>query len=241
GGAPAMLERALEARRSAAGEGPVSVVNLAYNNEGSYSVKFTLQDYAYLDYDLVSLHSGYNDLILDPGANRSVYRHDSPVFRATGYMPILPLFLREKVSSWAYGDAGASYRDSRGERVTVFRPGLARAATARALEAALAVGASLDRQLGRFSSAREAPESLTPKTVDPPASGCPPPWANYCRGLFDAVDYALAGGKRVLVVTEPYLPGTARSLHVYQQTVMAASVERAYGGNLRVKYVNMGA
>src|SRR5712692_1639505 len=67
-----MLQRALETKRQAAGEGPVTVVNLAYNNEGSYSFKFTLRDYSYLNYDLVSLHSGYNDLILDPDANLSV-------------------------------------------------------------------------------------------------------------------------------------------------------------------------
>src|SRR5260370_19636425 len=74
------------------GEGErVSVVNLAYNNEGAYSFRFTLADYLYLDYDIAILYEGYNDLMGDPRApNFSVFRHESPVFRVTGYLPILP-------------------------------------------------------------------------------------------------------------------------------------------------------
>src|SRR5256885_5434399 len=65
-----LLERSLRARSSR----PFSVVNLGYNNEGAYSMKFTLQDYAYLDYDLACLYEGYNDLIGDPrGPNLSVF------------------------------------------------------------------------------------------------------------------------------------------------------------------------
>jgi len=242
---PAMLQRALETKRQAAGEGPVTVVNLAYNNEGAHSFKFTLQDYAYLDYDLVSLYSGYNDLILDPDANLSVYRHDSPVFRACGYMPILPVFLREKASSWVYGDIAVGYREVDGKRITAFRPGIVKAATAGAFRAAEAVASSLDRQFGRLAAESRPTAAIasqaSPSSSSGPASGCPYPWANYCRGLFDAVDYTLARGKRVLVVTEPYLPGAARSLHVYQQRVMAEALERTYFANSRVKYVNLGA
>jgi hypothetical protein len=247
---PAVLQNVLAVKRREAGEGRVSVVNLAYNNEGAYSFKFTLQDYAYLDYDIVSLHSGYNDLIPDPGVNQSVYRHDSPVFRTTGYMPILPLYLREKTSSWLTGNIEAGYRDARGERATVFKPGLARAATAGALHAVAAIGASLDRQFGRLaadsstvsqrSSSTGGPTRETPLAADEPRRGCPHPWVNYCRGLFDAIDYALAHGKRVLVVTEPYLVSAARSLHVYQQRVMAEAVQWTYGSNPGVKYVNAG-
>jgi hypothetical protein len=210
------------------------VVNLAYNNEGAYSFKFTLQDYAYLDYDVVSFHSGYNDLILDPNANRSVYRRESPVFRAVGYMPILPLVLREKASAWLYGDITAGYRKARGEQVPVFRPGVASAASAGVVKAVASVGPSDNRPV------EPVPAQSAPVTGVAPARGCPYPWQNYCRGLFDAVDYALGNSKRVLVVTEPYLPGTARSLHMYQQTVMAEALQRVYGNNPRVRYVNGG-
>ena len=40
-------------------------MNLAYNNEGAYSFRFTLGDYLYLDYDLAILYEGYNDLMGD--------------------------------------------------------------------------------------------------------------------------------------------------------------------------------
>src|SRR6266487_351877 len=77
----------LESKFRSGGE-RVSVVNLAYNNEGAYSFRFTLADYLYLDYDLAILYEGYNDVMGDPrGPNLSVFRHDSPVFRVTGYLP----------------------------------------------------------------------------------------------------------------------------------------------------------
>lgn len=233
---PAVLQRILQAKFSETARGPVSVVNLAYNNEGAYSFRFTLRDYAYLDYDIVSLHSGYNDLMGDSHINSAVYRHESPVFRATGYMPILPVVLREKASSWLYGDIGAGYRDSGGERVTVFRPSLAKAVGARALETAVAIGASLDRQVSRL-----VPESMPATANRNSTTGCGSPWASYCRDLFEAVDHALSRGKRVLVVTEPYLVGAAGARHVSQQTAMTDAFRLAYGSNPRVKYVNMGA
>jgi hypothetical protein len=250
---PAALQRLVQEKRRerrrdqprnqlhAANAAPVTVVNLAYNNEGAYAFKPTLEDYAYLDCDIVSLHSGYNDLTPDPEINRSVYRRDSPVFRATGYMPVLPVVLREKTASWLYGDIDTGYRQARGERVTVFRPGFARAAAAGALNAAAGIGASLDRQLGRLAAASAPPPNRQADRLSHGDTACPHPWTNYCRSLFDAIDYALAHGKRVLVVTEPYLPGAARSLHVYQQRVMAESLARIYGRNPRVRYVNTGA
>src|SRR5262245_16701138 len=81
---PIYLERDL---RTKTRSDQFTVVNLAYNSEGAYSFKFTLRDYAYLDYDLAILFEGYNDLSVKQ--NTSVFRHDSPIFRTTGYMPIL--------------------------------------------------------------------------------------------------------------------------------------------------------
>src|SRR5262245_23695031 len=98
---PAVLEQKLKASASR----PVSVVNLAYNNEGAYSFKYTLQDYAYLDYDLAVLYEGYNDIMggsvggptngRGEQPNLTVFRHDSAVFRLTGYLPIVPIIVRE--------------------------------------------------------------------------------------------------------------------------------------------------
>jgi len=126
---PAVLERELTGRTA----GPFRrfrVVNLGYNNEGAYSFKPTLQDYASLRYDVACLYEGYNDLMGDSGPpNVAVFRHDSPVFRLTGYMPIFPIVFKEKAASMiAGGDPGALYRSS---SQTVFRPPLATRAAMR--------------------------------------------------------------------------------------------------------------
>ena len=108
---PAQLERKLIER-----DPRFRVVNLAYNNEGAYSFTYTLQDYAYLKSDLIVLYEGYNDLMGDPdphsphdAANRSVFRHESPIFRLTGYLPVFPIIFREKASILLYGDTRAAY------------------------------------------------------------------------------------------------------------------------------------
>src|SRR2546427_6644265 len=67
---PAALERSLKA----SAPGPQwSVVNLGYNNEGAYSFRFTLEDFAYLEPDVVILYEGYNDMIGDDGPNTSLF------------------------------------------------------------------------------------------------------------------------------------------------------------------------
>src|SRR5689334_6958548 len=106
---PAILEQSLRRRVHS----PVfTVVNLGYNNEGAYSFKATLDDYAWLGYDLALLYEGYNDLSLDR-TNTQVFRHDSPVFRLTGYLPIFPIIFREKAAAMVGGgDAAAFYRNT---------------------------------------------------------------------------------------------------------------------------------
>src|SRR5262249_51743368 len=89
---PAVLERPLRRRALSA---TFTVVNLGYNNEGAYSFKTTLNDYAWLRYDLALLYEGYNDLS-QMRPNLQVFRHESPVFRLTGYLPIFPIIFREK-------------------------------------------------------------------------------------------------------------------------------------------------
>jgi lysophospholipase L1-like esterase len=227
---PAVLARGLDAAKP----GGYSVVNLAYNNEGAYSFKFTMQDYAYLHVDLALLYEGYNDLIGDPrGPNLQVFRHESPIFRATGYLPIFPIVFKEKAAVMLYGgDVGALYRD---QTKTVFRPGLAARTGAEALNAAAEFGQSLERQLGRVTA--EPPRRI----VDVAATGCKYPWQEYCRSILEAVQYSLANGTRVLVVTQPYEAGAElRKRHQEQQAEMAAMLTRRFGGDPRVAYVNLG-
>lgn len=229
---PAQLEKKLNARLPP-GVSHVIVVNLAYNNEGAFSFTFTLDDYKYLDYDIVCLYEGYNDMTADPmKPNTSVFRHDSPVFKLTGYLPIFPVAFREKAGALRYGgDVSAFYKSVRGEPITtVFRPGLANRTAAGALDATAAIGESLERQLAKVTE--EPPRAV----VGGDSSGCKYPWGNYCRSMFTAVDHALAMGKRVLVITQPYIGDS----HVDQQSTMAAALARRYQGNPRVRYANAG-
>ena len=53
---PALLQQKLNEVEP--GGAAYTAANLAYNNEGAYSFKYTLRDYAYLDYDLVDSMRG---------------------------------------------------------------------------------------------------------------------------------------------------------------------------------------
>jgi hypothetical protein len=229
---PSVLERNLSGRAV----GPFhrfTVVNLGYNNEGAYSFRFTLNDYRWLRYDLAILYEGYNDLMGDPKApNFSVFRHDSPVFRLTGYLPIFPIVFKEKAAAMLTGTTATMYRDP---PKTVFQPQLATKAAAEVLIGAAQVGQSLERQLGRMTAepARRIDE------LD--STGCRSPWQEYCRFTMVAVDFALQHGAQVLVVTQPYGAGpTFRARHSDQQSEMATMLERRFGGNPHLRYVNFG-
>jgi hypothetical protein len=227
---PARLESKLNG-----GDHPTSVVNLGYNNEGAYSFRFTLADYLYLDYDAAVLYEGYNDLMGNAGLNLSVFRHESPVFRVTGYLPILPLVFREKAASILYrGDIGQMYDQLRTGKKVVFKASVADRAKAGVLNVTADVGDAIERQLGRISP--QAP----PSVASPEASGCPQPWAEYCQSVVTAVEFGLQHGKRLLVVTQPYLADKAGVRHLEQQQAMAHALWRRFGSDRRVAYVNAG-
>jgi len=227
---PARLNRKLDGRSAR----PIDVVNLGYNNEGAYSMRFTLSDYAYLQYDLAVLYEGYNDLNQPPEKpNLSAFRRDSPVFRSTGYLPIFPMIFKEKAAAMLHGgDAGALYRES---DKTVFRPSLAQRAAAGALNATAGFGQSVERQLDAMTA--EPPRQV----VDANAMGCLPRWRSYCRSMYEAVDYAVGAGKRVLVVGQPLLTDkNDRRRHAEQQRELEGMMSRFFGGNPRVRYFGLG-
>ena len=227
---PANLERTLNASR------PFSVVNLGFNNEGAYSFLPTLRDFEYLDYDLVVLYEGYNDMPGDEGPNTSVFRRNSAVFRLTGYFPILPLYLDEKAMLLRYGgDLGAAYAADRGEAPkTVFRPNIAARTSATALDTVARVTNSLGAQLGRLSKV-EAPAYARVSRI-----GCSFPWVNYCESVHAAVRYALAEGKRVLVVGQPRMSGTVTAAHAKQQKMLGSMIASEFGSEPRARYVDLG-
>lgn len=227
---PANLERTLNASR------PFSVVNLGFNNEGAYSFVPTLKDFEYLDYDIVVLYEGYNDMPGDEGPNTSVFRHNSAVFRLTGYFPILPLYLDEKAMMLRYGgDLSAAYAADRGETAkTVFRPNMAARTSAAALDGVAKATNSLGEQLGRLSK-DTAPGFARVSTI-----GCSFPWINYCDSVHAAVRDVLARGKRVIVAGQPRMSVPVTAAHAKQQHMLGEMIRHEFASEPHVAYVDLG-
>lgn len=222
------LQRDLQARNPS---GRFTVVNLAYNNEGAYSFVYTLKDYASLRYDLAILFEGYNDLRDEP-PNTSVFRHQSAVFQATGYLPIFPLVFREKAAALLHGDTASLYPLYRGDK-TIFRPPWIRRTSAAVLRGSADIGEALEREFSGFSPHTSAAEDVSKST------GCAHvPF--YCQSIAKAVDLVRANGRQVLVATQPYMLGSTRARHVLQQEEMAAMLVRRYRNDVNVRYVNLG-
>jgi lysophospholipase L1-like esterase len=226
---PAQLEKRLNEKQAARSR-HISVVNLAYNNQGAYSFKFTLDDYAYLNYDVVCLYEGYNDLAGDDQPNLSVFRHDSPVFAWTGYLPIFPLIFSEKAAALRRGGEAGTV-----DRKTVFGPSLADRAMAGALETTVSASRLLEEQFGHRSDGGAQP------AIDGAPDGCEHPWSHYCRSVFEAVDRTIGRGASAVVITQPYLTGSVGERHRAQQQAMSSALLRRYPNNPRVQYVNLGA
>ena len=221
---PAVLEELLNQGRDLT-DGKVSVVNLAYNNEGAHSFRFTLKDYEYLNYDAVLFYSGYNNL---SDLNMSVFRHNSPVFRLTGYLPLLPVVMREKALSLRYGgNLEAAYLNEK----TVFQPNLVDRAAATALETANSISASLQRQL-----TERLPESESVFTdLGHTAPSCSY-WRRYCGEMAEAVKFVLDRDKLALVVTQPY----RSERHREQQTLLGAFLHEQFRRAPKLHFANLG-
>ncbi len=225
GSFPYLLEGRLNERGTPRG-GRFQVVNLAYNNEAAYAFRFTMEDYEDLDFDIAVLYEGYNDLGDEPRSQ--LFRRESPLFRLSGYMPIVPLIFREKALAMLYdGDINRGYR---GEK-PVFRPGLAAETTGRALEAAAATAELLERQLGRLTRNGSGTIIATPN------AGCKDRWRHYCGAVFDAITWARARDIEVLVGTQPYISDR----HVDQQNALAGLLKDRFASDPGVAHVNLGA
>ena len=86
------LERNLQQRWRVGFRGiPVTVANLAAVPDDAGSFRQTLADYEYLGYDIVCFYDGYNSLT--SSLDQEGWRRRSPVFRRTGYLPMLPFLL----------------------------------------------------------------------------------------------------------------------------------------------------
>jgi lysophospholipase L1-like esterase len=220
----AALERRLRERHP-----NTRVINLGFIAEGSLAFVPTLESYEYLDYDIVCLYEGYNDVLGDAEPNRVMLRHGSPVFRLTGYFPVLPLVLREKAGTLMHGSVAAAYQGGSAP-LKVFRPGLANRAAAAAMETTATVAETLDSQLGRFSE----------KDMSRPheGTGCAAPWETYCRNVAAAVRFARARQASVVVVSQPRMLGELKERHAWQQRALSAMLAHDFAGDPEVRYVD---
>lgn len=215
---PALLERELVKTNP-----NVRVVNLGYHQEAAIAFVPTLRSYEYLDYDVVLLYEGYNDIFGDAGPNTAQRRHASPVFRAFGYFPILPLVLREK-ASFLRGPAGGQ---------ATFKPGVAKSTSAAALDATSAIAEALNRQLDRMVD----PVEVGPHT----GPGCAAPWSHYCGSVAAAIRYARERQREVLVIGQPRLKYEgSMERHASQQRALKEMIARDFAGDPHVRYVDFG-
>jgi lysophospholipase L1-like esterase len=227
---PFYLERQIAERRP--GQGTATVINLGVPRDSAGTFVSTIGDYEYLKGDLVILYEGYNDLEPPPvrnaanrAANYLAWRHESPIFRWTGYLPILPLVFNEKAMLLMHrGDLNAAYASPE----IVFHPGLATRMTAGALTTAADIELALEQRFGRLTDG-DPP-------LPTPSDGTCGRWSEYCGAVGDAIHQARRHGQRVLVVTQPYLS----DLHVDQQRALGSSLQRQFGGDSGVRWVNLG-
>jgi hypothetical protein len=89
---PKYLERNLQQKfRMGYRAVPVTVVNLAAVPDDAASFRRTLNDYRYIDYDIVCFYDGYNSL--GSTFDEEGWRRQSATYRHTGYLPILPFVI----------------------------------------------------------------------------------------------------------------------------------------------------
>lgn len=212
---PALLEKELRRRL----QRPVTVANLAFDSAGAYSFVPTLRSYEGLDYDAVVMYEGYNDLAM---RNTWLSREESPVFRAFGYYPILPLIVNEKLAilkaRWSRGRTPpAFHRPSDGARD--------------GSRAALEMYTANAQDTARASHQLRA----TPHTEEAALGPCPE-WTFYCDCMQAAVHFARSRGKIVFVVTQPYIS----EHHREQQAELQRMLHDRFVGNPGVFYVNLG-
>jgi hypothetical protein len=227
---PNYLEQMLNER---AGRSTYRVINLGAPAQGALGFKFDLADYAYLDYDVAIFYEGYNDLGRDDlpeavpprtGPNNLLWRRQSPIFRFTGYFPVLPIVFREKAMlMMAGGDLDGAYRGR-----VVFRPNLATRATAGAIASAAKISESIGSAIGHVAGDPAYAAKSTPLDVET--------WRHYTDRVIEAVRLARARSVRAIVVTQPY----ASNSHMAQQRALAHALDDAFRGDGGVRYVNLG-
>jgi hypothetical protein len=200
----------------------VRVINLGMPGEDAFAYKANLEDFRFLKPDAVIFYGDSNPW---GAAMPVVLRRLSPVFRITGYYPIIDLALKEKAMSLRHGgNLDAAYA---GDKV-VFRPGLAERTGAAALGGAADVAEQLHRVLGRLTVTAEMPPAVV--------STCTAEFTGFCDAINNAVSYARSLGLPALVVNQPYTSDN----HVRMQQALQAMLRERHGNDPQVRYLDLG-
>jgi hypothetical protein len=116
-----------------------------------------------------------------------------------------------------------------GKKRPGFVPGILDRSKAAAMEMGAKIARSLERQLGRLTD----PDLGEGRTRE---AGCGGKWLFYCNSLHAAVALSLGRGKKVLVVTQPYISDS----HVEQQNQMASMLRKSFGRAPGFHYMSLG-
>lgn len=145
----------------------------------------------------------------DLSLNNYVFRHRSQLFAWTGYMPLLPTYTVDKLTVW-------KRQLLRQNQQTIFQP----------------------PNLGQNkSSPQTVNQTATTTPSDQSQDGtCLAKWKFYCDQIYEAAAMTLKKGKRIMIVTEPYL----NDAHVGQQQALANMLAARFAGNSSVHYLNLG-
>jgi len=222
---PAVLERLLQQKTNR----PVTVVNLAFPADGAYADRWTLRHYRDLNYDAAIIYSGYNDLQGERRRNLAIHRHESAIFRLTGYYPWLPVVLKSKAAEWRRAPSGQT-----ADGMPMVSPGILHSTGAATLEFL----AALDRQL-RLSA-------QTLQSVPSPTSGHDPLWGFYREQIDGTIADLLAEHKHVVLVLPPRVRATedgvgvpAAELHASQQAALRQLMNERFARNPSVLFVDL--
>jgi hypothetical protein len=193
---------------------PVVALNLARVSALPDSYVSTLDRYAYLQPDFICI---YDDLGVGGGPPPE---QQSGVFALTGYMPILPLALREKGMAWRYGDIRAGYVRDSGVRAD--QPFTHRI-VGDVLESSGAAAAAIDQVLARGVGTSRQSSSMFGKPT------------TYAQTLINAVDVALRRSHGVVLVVSP--AETKRQAD--NLAALRPSVDQREATQRRFRFVNL--
>lgn len=211
---PAQLERQMQAR----GASNVRVVNLGMPGENAFAYRTNLEDYRYLKPDAVVFYGDTNPI---GRVAKVVMRHNSPIFRLTGYYPIIHTVIREKATLMRTGTVG-------NPDAVVFRPRLTDRAGAATLEGAANVADYVIKMVG--------PLANTPDHAQAATMTCETAFSEFCDAMNDAVTYARSLRLPALVVNQPY----ETPFQIRIQRALQEMLRKRHGHDAGVRYLDLG-